>query len=189
MYEERRDTTYLAPHSRNIAHHRHRDRDRDLEVDRDRYSRRSASRSPRRRQRSRSYSRRAPSPTDEPAMRHQAMAVRSRGVSAATFRIPGYVNIPSDAQQHSVTIATLELRATFSWRSIPKIDTRVYMTVCNISNYSLEIQCNVIPARPTSPINLRTRLFQVLRAYTLMGASSRRLLSHWSTLKRHLHAR
>lgn len=110
---------------------RQRERDRDLEVDRARYDR-SASRSPRRRARSLS-------PIDTPIMQHQAMVASNKGSSAATFRIPGYVNIPSDAQQHNVTIATVEVRAVFLWRTIPKIDTRVYMTVCTILDASLEI--------------------------------------------------
>ncbi|KJA24213.1 hypothetical protein HYPSUDRAFT_38990 [Hypholoma sublateritium FD-334 SS-4] len=120
-------TRSRSPH----RHHRHRERDRDLEVDRSRY--RSASRSPRRRRH------RSPSPIGVPIMQHQAVAVRNNGNSAATFRIPGYVNIPSDAQQHNVTIATVQVRAIFLWRTIPKIDTRVYMTatITNQSAYTL----------------------------------------------------
>ena len=103
--------------------------------------RRSRSRSRSRSRRSRSprahrhsaRSSRSTSPipmTRVPMMQHQAtVAVTDKGSATATYRIPGHVDIPSDAQEHSVTIGTIELKATFLWRTIPKIDTRVYMTV------------------------------------------------------------
>ncbi|KAF8813462.1 hypothetical protein BYT27DRAFT_7158363 [Phlegmacium glaucopus] len=71
-------------------------------------------------------------------MEHESTAVTSKGNVNATFRIPGITTIPSDKQEHNVTIAELDLDATMSWVCIPKGDTRVHLkaTITNSSNYT-----------------------------------------------------
>ncbi|PPQ89432.1 hypothetical protein CVT25_012811 [Psilocybe cyanescens] len=51
----------------------------------------------------------------------------SKGSVAATFRIPGLVNIPSDGGKHNVTVAQLILDATLLWYTIPASDARVHL--------------------------------------------------------------
>ncbi|KAJ2918730.1 hypothetical protein MD484_g1671, partial [Candolleomyces efflorescens] len=68
-----------------------------------------------------------------PRMGIQTSAVSSQGGVSATFAVPGLITIPSDGADHGVTIATLELDAKMSWVSIPKKDTKVYLSVgCNL---------------------------------------------------------
>lgn len=62
-------------------------------------------------------------------MDHQSTVVTSKGNVNATFRVPGTTTIPSDEEQHKVTIAELDLEATMSWVCIPKGDTRVHLKV------------------------------------------------------------
>ncbi|KAF8199017.1 hypothetical protein BJ912DRAFT_1020342 [Pholiota molesta] len=99
----------------------------------DRWSRRSRSRSrsrsPRRisrrhRSRSRSWS---PEATRRQAMSRMLVASSNKGGVAATFEIPGYISVPSDALKHNVTIATLEFEAPLLWYTIPKVDAKIYM--------------------------------------------------------------
>jgi len=61
-----------------------------------------------------------------------------KGSVTATFRIPGYIDVPSDAQQHNVTISSLEFAVPLLWHTIPKIDARVYMEakIKNESEYT-----------------------------------------------------
>jgi hypothetical protein len=59
----------------------------------------------------------------------QTSAVTSKGGVSATFAVPGLITIPSDGADHGVTIATLELDAKMSWVSIPKKDTKAYLSV------------------------------------------------------------
>lgn len=70
---------------------------------------------------------------------HQAQA-SSKGHVSATFRIPGFISIPSDHKAHNVTIAQLELDAVLSWISVPKIDDlRTPLTVsCSFFRVSNE---------------------------------------------------
>jgi len=62
-------------------------------------------------------------------MVHESTVVTSQGNVNATFRVPGTTTIPSDEEEHNVTIAELDLEATMSWVCIPKGDTRVHLKV------------------------------------------------------------
>ena len=62
-------------------------------------------------------------------MSHTSTVVTSKGNVNATFEIPGRITIPSDEEQHNVTIAELELEASMSWVCVPKGDTRVHLKV------------------------------------------------------------
>ncbi|KAF9473010.1 hypothetical protein BDN70DRAFT_886320 [Pholiota conissans] len=89
----------------------------------------SRSRSPRRRRdvsRSRS---RSPSPRlyQPPVMSHVQIGSSNKGNIAATFEVPGFINIPSDGLKHSVTISKLTYDATLLWYSIPKVDAKIYI--------------------------------------------------------------
>ena len=60
---------------------------------------------------------------------HQVAQITSTGSVNATFRIPGRTTIPSDDDEHSVTIADLKLDAKVTWVCVPKADTRVHLEV------------------------------------------------------------
>jgi hypothetical protein len=60
---------------------------------------------------------------------HQTTQVTSVGSVNATFRIPGRTTIPSNDEEHSVTVADLRLDAKVTWICIPKGDTRVHLEV------------------------------------------------------------
>jgi hypothetical protein len=62
-------------------------------------------------------------------VQHQVTQITSTGSVHATFRIPGQTTIPSDDDEHSVTIADLKLDAKVTWVCIPKADTRVHLEV------------------------------------------------------------
>jgi hypothetical protein len=79
------------------------------------------------RPRSRSPRRRSYSPP--PRMQHLQVAATDNGGVMATFKVPGVVNLPSDAQQHNMTIAQLDLQADFIWYTIPSQDTRTFIKV------------------------------------------------------------
>ncbi|KAJ8700894.1 hypothetical protein PTI98_003874 [Pleurotus ostreatus] len=63
----------------------------------------------------------------------------SQGTLSATYQVPGLISIPSDSQNHSVTIIELTLGAEMSWITVPKVDKRVHLKakVKNASEYSL----------------------------------------------------
>ncbi|KAF9525622.1 hypothetical protein CPB83DRAFT_885409 [Crepidotus variabilis] len=67
---------------------------------------------------------RTPPPMDTPAMIPRS----DKGSLSVTFQVSGLVDIPSDGAQHHVTISTIKLDADIHWFSIPKVDTRVYLT-------------------------------------------------------------
>ncbi|KAF9532455.1 hypothetical protein CPB83DRAFT_890667 [Crepidotus variabilis] len=51
-----------------------------------------------------------------------------KGSLSATFQVAGLVDIPSDGIQHHVAISTMKFNTKIQWYSIPKLDTRVYLT-------------------------------------------------------------
>ncbi|KAG9226892.1 hypothetical protein CCMSSC00406_0003435 [Pleurotus cornucopiae] len=63
----------------------------------------------------------------------------SQGTLSATYQVPGLISIPSDSQNHSVTIIELTLGAEMSWITVPKVDKRVHLKakVKNASEYTL----------------------------------------------------
>lgn len=64
------------------------------------------------------------------AMQHRPVIVATnKGDVTATFRIPGLITVPSDAQQHNVTISSFEFNAPLLWHTVPKANARVYMEV------------------------------------------------------------
>jgi len=69
---------------------------------------------------------------------YQVAQITSTGSVNATFRIPGRTTIPSDDDEHSVTIADLKLDAKVTWVCVPKADTRVHLeaNIKNSSNYA-----------------------------------------------------
>lgn len=63
-------------------------------------------------------------------MQHRPVIVATnKGDVTATFRIPGLITVPSDAQQHNVTISSFEFNAPLLWHTVPKANARVYMEV------------------------------------------------------------
>ncbi|KAF7439911.1 hypothetical protein PC9H_000248 [Pleurotus ostreatus] len=63
----------------------------------------------------------------------------SQGALSATYQVPGLITIPTDGQNHSVTIVELELGAEMSWIVVPKLDKRVHLKakIKNASEYTL----------------------------------------------------
>ncbi|KAF9492706.1 hypothetical protein BDN71DRAFT_1473629 [Pleurotus eryngii] len=63
----------------------------------------------------------------------------SQGSLSATYQVPGLITIPTDGQNHSVTIVELECGAEMSWIVVPKLDKRVHLKakVKNASEYTL----------------------------------------------------
>ncbi|KAF4607892.1 hypothetical protein EYR40_000228 [Pleurotus pulmonarius] len=63
----------------------------------------------------------------------------AQGTLSATYQVPGLISIPSDSQNHSVTIIELTLGAEMSWITVPKVDKRVHLKakVKNASEYTL----------------------------------------------------
>jgi len=48
---------------------------------------------------------------------------------AATFKVPGLVDIMSDSSKHTVTIAQFTVDANIQWYSVPKLDKLTYLKV------------------------------------------------------------
>lgn len=63
----------------------------------------------------------------------------AQGTLSATYQVPGLISIPSDSQNHNVTIIELTLGAEMSWITVPKVDKRVHLKakVKNASEYTL----------------------------------------------------
>lgn len=64
-----------------------------------------------------------------PDMNHRVLPVSSKGSISATFKVPGIITIPNDGAVHNVTIVKLNLDASMSWVTVPKIDTKVHLKV------------------------------------------------------------
>ena len=71
----------------------------------------------------------SPDEDDLDYVEHEVAQITSTGSVNATFRIPGLTTIPSDDDEHNVTIADLKLDAKVTWVCIPKSDTRVHLEV------------------------------------------------------------
>ena len=125
-----------------------------------------------------------PDEDDLDYVEHQVAQITSTGSVNATFRIPGRTTIPSDDDEHSVTIADLKLDAKVTWVCIPKADTRVHLEVSSEFNYCLQFsQFRVFIHRPTSRI-LRIMLSSPASAtYTSIEASSHDQISQMSVRK------
>ncbi|KDQ11504.1 hypothetical protein BOTBODRAFT_35378 [Botryobasidium botryosum FD-172 SS1] len=69
---------------------------------------------------------------------HQEAVVTSAGGITATFSIPGRSNIPSDGEDHQVTIAKLKLEARLQWVAVPSVSlqTRLKANIKNASEYT-----------------------------------------------------
>lgn len=59
----------------------------------------------------------------------QEAIVTSAGNITATFSIPGRSNIPSDGEDHQVTIAKLNLEARLEWVAVPSMSTQTHLKV------------------------------------------------------------
>ncbi|KAL0946119.1 hypothetical protein HGRIS_012384 [Hohenbuehelia grisea] len=72
-------------------------------------------------------------------MQHAELNIAAQGAMSATYQVPGLISIPSDGQEHSVTIVQLQLDATMSRVSIPRAETRVHLKakIKNASEYTL----------------------------------------------------
>jgi len=87
----------------------------------------------------------APSPMnpakgmDMESIADQETIVTSAGNITATFSIPGRSNIPSDGEDHQVTIAKLELKARLEWVAVPCMSTQTHLkaNIKNASEYTL----------------------------------------------------
>ncbi|KDQ13205.1 hypothetical protein BOTBODRAFT_133795 [Botryobasidium botryosum FD-172 SS1] len=69
-----------------------------------------------------------------PIVEQEAM-VTSAGNVTATFTIPGRSNIPSDGEDHQVTIAKLKLEARLQWVAVPSMSLQTHLKA-NIKNAS-----------------------------------------------------
>ncbi|KAK0488983.1 hypothetical protein IW261DRAFT_1442573 [Armillaria novae-zelandiae] len=65
--------------------------------------------------------------------------VTSKGNVSATYRVPGRVTIPAGGVEHTFTIVELNLDASMSWVSVPKVDTKTHLKakITNASDYAL----------------------------------------------------
>lgn len=63
-------------------------------------------------------------------MPHIGSSVTSKGNVSATYRVPGRITIPADGAEHTFTIVQLNLDASMSWVSVPKVDTKTHLKVC-----------------------------------------------------------
>lgn len=72
-------------------------------------------------------------------MPHIGATVTSKGNVSATYRVPGRITIPADGTEHTFTIVELNLDASMSWVSVPKVDTKTHLKakVTNASDYTL----------------------------------------------------
>ncbi|PBK99485.1 hypothetical protein ARMGADRAFT_1008012 [Armillaria gallica] len=72
-------------------------------------------------------------------MPHIGSSVTSKGNVSATYRVPGRITIPADGAEHTFTIVQLNLDASMSWVSVPKVDTKTHLKakVTNASDYTL----------------------------------------------------
>ncbi|KAJ7262959.1 hypothetical protein C8J57DRAFT_1183686 [Mycena rebaudengoi] len=72
-------------------------------------------------------------------MEYATATVSSKGNITATFRVPGLVTIPSDGEAHNFTIVELDFKATMSWVSVPKMDSKTHLhaKITNASEYTL----------------------------------------------------
>jgi len=66
-----------------------------------------------------------------------AAAVTTKGSVNATFRVPGLISVPSDGVAHNVTIVKLTPEAKLLWLSVPSVDTKVHLSVRQLSHLSL----------------------------------------------------
>ncbi|KAJ7268031.1 hypothetical protein C8J57DRAFT_1067701 [Mycena rebaudengoi] len=80
-----------------------------------------------------------PTIEDASEMEYATATVNSKGNMTATFRVPGLVSIPSDGEAHNFTIVELDLKATMSWVSVPKMDSKTHLhaKITNASEYTL----------------------------------------------------
>lgn len=58
-----------------------------------------------------------------------AAHVHSQGAVSTTYKVPGLATIPCDNKAHNITIVELDLDATLSWITVPKLDARAYLQV------------------------------------------------------------
>ncbi|KAG7444922.1 uncharacterized protein BT62DRAFT_987547 [Guyanagaster necrorhizus] len=74
-----------------------------------------------------------------PGMAYIGSSVTSKGNISATYRVPGRVTIPADGDEHTFTIVQMNLDASMSWVSVPKVDTKTHLKakITNASDYSL----------------------------------------------------
>ncbi|KAF5374163.1 hypothetical protein D9615_008847 [Tricholomella constricta] len=75
-------------------------------------------------------------------MDHLSLAVTSKGGGSgigATFQVPGSITVPSDGVPHNVTVAKLELEASMSWVTVPKVEAKTHLKakIKNASEYPL----------------------------------------------------
>ncbi|KDQ13203.1 hypothetical protein BOTBODRAFT_33813 [Botryobasidium botryosum FD-172 SS1] len=82
----------------------------------------------------------APSPPSSSSVCYDAVIdqeamVTSAGNVTATFTIPGRSNIPSDGEDHQVTIAKLKLEARLQWVAVPSMTLQTHLKA-NIKNAS-----------------------------------------------------
>ncbi|KAI9164337.1 hypothetical protein H9P43_008166 [Blastocladiella emersonii ATCC 22665] len=66
-------------------------------------------------------------------------AAVTSGMTATSYRIPSAATIPSDGEDHRVTVAVLDLPLTMAREAAPKLSTKVYLTgkAENASAYTL----------------------------------------------------
>ena len=77
----------------------------------------------------------APSAAPAVPMVFRSAAVSSKGNVSATFSIPGTITIPSDLNEHNVTIIQLKLDAIISWLAVPKLDSKTHISVSPLCKF------------------------------------------------------
>ncbi|KDQ13209.1 hypothetical protein BOTBODRAFT_188728 [Botryobasidium botryosum FD-172 SS1] len=99
-----------------------------------------------------------------PQMVAQEAVVTSMGNVTASFSIPGRSNIPSDGEDHQVTIAKLKLEARLQWVAVPSMSLQTHLKgyIENTSEYtflpgktSVYLDGSFISKSPVPPVSPR----------------------------------
>jgi hypothetical protein len=114
-----------------------------------------------------------PPPQPLPAMsvRGAEVARGGGGNVSATFSVPGKMSIPSDGGSHNVTIFQLKLDAKMSWVSVPRMDTKVHLSV-SLRGFLVISYCSSALIRPESRTRQTFCCSQAALMYTWMDVSS-----------------
>ncbi|KDQ13206.1 hypothetical protein BOTBODRAFT_175811 [Botryobasidium botryosum FD-172 SS1] len=155
----------LVPHTLSV--HRPRSRSREsgrYDYPHRRYARsRSRSRSPRRHHYAVDEERFYDDPP-APQMVAREAVVTSAGNVTASFSIPGRSNVPSDGEDHQVTIAKLKLEARLQWVAVPSMSLQTHLKayIENTSEYtflpgktSVYLDRSFISKSPVPPVSPR----------------------------------
>lgn len=100
-----------------------------------------------------------------PALATNVASVHSQGAVSTTYKIPGLATIPCDNKTHNITIVELDLDATLSWITVPKMDARAYLQVKRANSDCRYISEQLHRYRQGSRILVITFFSQALRTF------------------------